>query len=230
MNNTNITAVLIDGGFFVKRMRHLEPGSSYNAKRMADLAWRFSLLHLSQKINGHKAHDHLYRIFFYDCEPIQKKMHNPISKKSIDFSKSMEAVFRLELHKELIKKRKVALRLGKLSSDANWVFKPNVAEDLLKKRKTLEDITEDDVMLSVRQKGVDMRIALDISSITLKRQANRIVLISGDSDFVPAAKFARREGIDFILDPMWQRIPDDLHEHIDGLRTVYKKPSPPSEI
>ena len=110
------------------------------------------------------------------------------------------------------------------------MFKPNVAEDLLKKRKTLEDITEDDVMLSVRQKGVDMRIALDISSITLKRQANRIVLISGDSDFVPAAKFARREGIDFILDPMWQRIPDDLHEHIDGLRTVYKKPSPPSEI
>jgi uncharacterized LabA/DUF88 family protein len=30
----------------------------------------------------------------------------------------------------------------------------------------------------------------------------QIVLISGDEDFVPALKLARREGIDFILDPM----------------------------
>lgn len=222
---TNIAAVLIDGGFFVKRMRHLEPHNAYDAKRMADCAWRFALLHLSQQINGQKAHDHLYRIFFYDCEPVQKKMHNPISRKSVDFSKSDEAVFRLALHKELIKKRKVALRLGKLSSDVDWIFKPSIAQDLLKGRKALADVTDADVILSVRQKGVDMRIALDISSITLKKQANRIVLISGDSDFVPAAKFARREGIDFILDPMWQRIPDDLNEHIDGLRSVCKRPT-----
>ncbi|MCY3544387.1 MAG: NYN domain-containing protein [Chloroflexi bacterium] len=33
-----------------------------------------------------------------------------------------------------------------------------------------------------------MRIGLDIASITLKRQADTIVLVSGDSDFVPAAK------------------------------------------
>ena len=48
---------------------------------------------------------------------------------------------------------------------------------------------------------------------------DRIVLISGDSDFVPAAKLARREGIDFILDPLYNHIPADLSEHIDGLRT-----------
>ena len=51
---------------------------------------------------------------------------------------------------------------------------------------------------------------------------------SGDSDFVPAAKLARREGIDFILDPMWATIRDDLHEHIDGLRTVIQRPSIPA--
>jgi uncharacterized LabA/DUF88 family protein len=45
-------------------------------------------------------------------------------------------------------------------------------------------------------------------------------LISGDSDFVPAAKLARREGIDFILDPMGQVIRDDLSEHVDGIRSV----------
>jgi len=46
-----------------------------------------------------------------------------------------------------------------------------------------------------------------------------IVLISGDSDFVSAAKLARREGIDFVLDPLGATIKEDLFEHIDGLRT-----------
>lgn len=74
--------------------------------------------------------------------------------------------------------------------------------------------------LGLRQKGVDMRIGLDITSITLKKQADTIILVTGDSDFVPAAKLARREGVEFILDPMWQSIGDDLFEHIDGLVSV----------
>ncbi|MCG3356849.1 NYN domain-containing protein, partial [Neisseria meningitidis] len=82
-----------------------------------------------------------------------------------------------------------------------WILKPQVMKNLLKNPST--QITENDVVLDVKQKGVDMRIGLDISSITLKKQADKIILFSGDSDFVPAAKLARREGIDFILDPMW---------------------------
>lgn len=216
------TAVLIDGAFFIKRIRHFEKHNAYNAKRISSLVFRLSLLHLSQKINGTKQHDSLYRIFFYDCAPLEKKMHNPISKKLIDFSKSDEAVFRRELHKELIKTRKLALRLGKLSDQlTHWRLKPAVMNKLLKGQIGQADITENDVVIDVKQKGVDMRIALDIASITLKKQADRIILISGDSDFVPAAKLARREGIDFILDPMWQNIPEDLFEHIDGLRSTY---------
>lgn len=53
---------------------------------------------------------------------------------------------------------------------------------------------------------------------------NQLVLISGDSDFVPAAKLARREGIDFVLDPMWSTIRPDFHEHIDGLKSVCPRP------
>ena len=57
-----------------------------------------------------------------------------------------------------------------------------------------------------------------------KKQVDQIVLIAGDADFVPAAKQARREGIDFILDPMWQPIPPNLNEHIDGLRSTCPQP------
>lgn len=78
-------------------------------------------------------------------------------------------------------------------------------------------------MFIAPQKGVDMRIGTDIASLTYKKQVSQIILIAGDSDFVPAAKLARREGIDFILDPMWANIKPDLFEHIDGLKSQWKK-------
>ena len=75
-----------------------------------------------------------------------------------------------------------------------------------------------------------MRIGLDIASLAYKRLVSQIILIAGDSDFVPAAKHARREGIDFILDPMWQSIRPELNEHIDGLRScTAKNPDPKTE-
>ncbi len=69
-----------------------------------------------------------------------------------------------------------------------------------------------------------MRIGLDISTLTLKKQADTIVLVAGDSDFVPAAKLARREGVEFVLDPLWQKINADLFEHIDGLQSTVPGP------
>ena len=70
----------------------------------------------------------------------------------------------------------------------------------------MASLTEKDFEPDFVQKGVDMRIGLDIASLTHKSLVSRTVLIAGDSDFVPAAKYARREGVDFFLDPMWQSI------------------------
>lgn len=88
-------------------------------------------------------------------------------------------------------------------------------------------VDDGDIQLGLRQKGVDMRIGLDIASITLKQQADTIVLVTGDSDFTPAAKLARREGVEFILDPLWQGVTDELNEHVDGIISVFPKPDNP---
>ena len=61
-------------------------------------------------------------------------------------------------------------------------------------------------------------VALVMINYPYKKQVDKIVLLAGDSDFVPAAKLARREGIDFVLDSLGRKIKDDLFEHIDGLR------------
>ena len=119
----------------------------------------------------------------------------------------------------------MALRLGKLNHSLNkWTITPEKINALLRKQITIDDLDpEKDVIPNVRQKQVDMKIGVDITSLVLKRQVDSIVLVAGDGDFVPAAKLARREGIDFILDPMWNQIQPDLNEHIDGLSCVLFK-------
>lgn len=119
--------------------------------------------------------------------------------------------------------RKVALRLGELAEgQAHWALRGRALKELANGRRQWSELTEEDFTLDLRQKGVDMRLGLDIASLAYKRQVNQIVLVAGDADFVPAAKLARREGIDFLLDPMWADIRPDLHEHIDGLRSVIR--------
>lgn len=108
--------------------------------------------------------------------------------------------------------------MGRLSEDQiGYRIKNDAFRKLLNGKLSIEDLTERDLYLNLEQKGVDMRIGVDISSLAFKKQVDQIILVSGDSDFVPAAKQARREGIDFLLSPMGNPIKADLFEHIDGL-------------
>ena len=52
---------------------------------------------------------------------------------------------------------------------------PNVA---------LQQVNATDLYPNINQKGVDMRIGLDIARIGLKKVAETMVLVTGDSDFV----------------------------------------------
>ena len=197
-----------------------------------------------------------YRIFYYDAYPYDGKSHDPVSNQSIDFAKSDVAKNRLALFDLLRKKRKFALRLGRTKLDQDWTVDSSLTKPLLRlllarlqsSEPILGQFTPDEikafealkqrwtslqrpkVKLGIRQKGVDMRIGIDIASLALKKQVHTIILVAGDSDFVPAAKLARREGIDFILDPLWQKVEADLFEHIDGMQSGLPKPTDPNEL
>ena len=228
------TAILVDGAFFLKRYRALYKTGNRDPEKVANDLYTICHKHLiNKKITDKKIlepreyqeyQESLYRIFYYDCYPLRFKIHHPITKELIDFSKTEEYQFRKGFFEQLKKKRKVALRLGQLTTYKKWKISSDSLKDLLKKEISVENLTEKEVSLDIVQKGTDIKIGIDIASLALKKQVNRIILISGDSDFVPAAKLARREGIDFILDPLWQPISPSLYEHIDGLRSVVKKP------
>jgi uncharacterized LabA/DUF88 family protein len=251
-------AILIDGGFFLKRLPKLVNADRREGpEKVAGLIRLMCRNHIFYLTKSPKDRwqDHVYRIFFYDALPYSGQAHHPFENKVIDFGKTPEAQFRLALFDALRKQRKAALRLGKVTREGDWSPPSEKVRRTLATRGLLASIDLDDldeggqitltkqqvasaramqkrwseiqnhhVVLGLRQKGVDMRIGLDIASITLKKQADTIILVSGDSDFVPAAKLARREGVEFILDPMWQNVNDDLFEHIDGLQSGLWKP------
>ncbi len=259
---TRRIAVLIDGGFFLKKLHRLVPEDRCDtAERVAKCATFLCKRHV-QRLTGENFNnqrsrwlDHVYRLFYYDALPFQGVAHHPISNIQIQFSKTPEAAFRNELFQHLRRRRKFALRLGKVSKESDWhLTSPALTKKLLRtkdfvsileaaaqeaEQPTLPDterlhlekivelwkqLTPDDLRLGLRQKGVDMRIGVDITTLTLKREVDTIILVTGDSDFVPAAKVARREGVEFILDPLWQSVNDDLYEHVDGVVSAFPKP------
>lgn len=219
------TAILVDGGFYRKRARYLW-GEKTAEERAKELT-AYCHAHLHDK-NGEDRQ--LYRIFYYDCEPVgRKSVYHPLKRANVDLDKSDTYVWATAFMEELKRRRKFALRLGHLSDQMNYNLKPAVTKALCSGKRTLDSLTEADFQFSAQQKGVDMKIGVDIASLAFKKQVDQIILIAGDSDFVPAAKLARREGIDFILDPMWNDIRPDLFEHIDGLKSQWRKKSPTKE-
>ena len=212
------TAILVDGGFYRKRARKLW-GKKSGIERASEL-YAYCQAHLNDKYETRS----LYRIFYYDCPPIENTLYHPLTQKNIHMKRTDTYKWTIDFFEQLRQKRKVALRLGTLSdNNTGYLPKPEIVKKLCSGALKIEDLSEEDFDIAVEQKGVDMKIGIDIASLAYKKQVDQIILISGDSDFVPAAKLARREGIDFILDPMWADIKDDLHEHIDGLRSNWKK-------
>ncbi len=232
------TALVIDGAYFLRRFKWSFPAlDAADPTKVAFAVGWMAYWHLHLRIRPklmERAAQHamfepaedpeLYRIFFYDCPPLLKKLHHPVSGKAIDLSKTDEAKFRLSVHYELQKVRKVALRLGRLNDDSEWRLRPATTKRLL--GAGAGPLTDDDFEIDTKQKGVDMKLGLDVASMAFKRQVDQIVLVAGDADFVPATKLARREGIDVVLDSMGGTPAKDLLQHVDGVRSCRMPEAP----
>lgn len=215
-------AIFVDAGFFNRFfLPVIDPDMNCPASELAKKMWHYWIKHVNRS-----AGESLYRIFYYDCPPLENIAHHPITNRQIDFSKSDITRYMQALHAELLKQPFVACRMGRLQVDPkkDWGFirTDNQAHSFKKLVRGEVDaslINPDYVSLRPRQKGVDMKIGVDIASVVLKKQAEKIVLISGDSDFVPASKLARMEGAHFILDAMGRKVQGELAEHIDQLKS-----------
>ena len=212
------TAIFVDGGFYRKRARTLF-GKKTPHERANEL-YAYCLKHISDVDGGDPRR--LYRIFYYDCPPIENIVFNPVTGANVNLQRQTTYQWTKDFFDALLSKRKVALRLGRLSTvGIRYILRSDAMKDICAGRRTVSSLTDDDLELHIEQKGVDMRIGIDIAHLAYKHLVEQLVLISGDSDFVPVAKLARREGLDVILDPMGAHTAPDLREHVDGVKSHY---------
>ena len=197
-------AFFVDAGFLRKRIFFFKSFFLEGATIR-----EYCLRHLREE-------EKLYRIFYYDAPPLDRIGQTPFGEK-LDFSEQASSKKAQELLESIRETPNMALRLGRLSWQNDWVLKPKAQKRLID--GDAQKLADDDFTPNVRQKAVDMKIGLDIATIAFKKLADRVVLIAGDSDFSPAAKLARTEGLHVTLDPLGNKVPSDLLEHIDDMCT-----------
>lgn len=182
--------IMLDGGFVKKR--HMSKTKKFPTT--ADVT------KLHHDIMAHSAlagHD-LIRIYWYDAPPFQGSAINPIDKSKVDFSTSSQARQNQALLDALELEPYFAVREGELIN-TGWKLGKAALKNI---RKNGGKLTAQDLVPDISQKGVDMRIGLDVAWIALKRTADVLVLVTGDSDFIPAMKLARKEGLLIFVDTM----------------------------
>jgi uncharacterized LabA/DUF88 family protein len=198
-------AILIDGAFLTKKLqsRNRRPATADDILRECER------LQALQYVSEYE----LLRIYFYDASPASGSVRYPVSRRDYNLSGTDRFRNAQRLHDQLVLKPHFALRMGEVTLSPNtWRIKPRAAAGLI---RSMEALRDDHFELDLTQKGVDMRIGMDMARLALKEMVRAVIVVTGDSDFVPSFKFVRREGVKVFLDPMGHNVRLNLRQHSD---------------
>lgn len=198
------SAYLIDGGFF-HRVLTKQMSWPCVAADVTDFVSRFNQLE--------NQNAELLRIYFYDSPPFNGTEKQPVSGVSLDFSKSNTYRQRARFLADLKHSDFVSVREGALVFHG-WRLKKAGIRKLQNQSGSLAD---EDYAPDLQQKGVDIKIGLDIAWLALERIVHRIILVTGDSDLIPAMKFARRHGIQVFLATLGHGVARSTKDDADRL-------------
>lgn len=184
-------AILLDGGFVKKKL----------PQALGHFPTPNDVVSVSTSVMGKPrlAGLALYRVLYYDAPPYEGTSSNPISGTALNFAATPEArqnkalIDRLELEPDF------AVRRGEIVQ-SGWKLGRSALRSLAQHGP--RPIVANDLVPDMEQKGVDIRIGLDIARIAINRLVDVLVLVTSDSDFVPVMKFARPEGLKVYLETM----------------------------
>jgi uncharacterized LabA/DUF88 family protein len=162
-------AVLIDGGHL--RVYTRKSGNLFVPDYIEKIAHGCAL-----------ADEVIQRILYYDCRPYDGEATLPVSGTKKAFGGSDKWLHDLS-HKDLFAVRIGVLKFrGFILKQSRIPFTPTVP------------LTDSDFEAKFEQKGVDMRIGLDMATISANHSVDLIAVVTNDTDCIPAMKHARRAG------------------------------------
>lgn len=196
-------AVILDGGFVKKKLQ----ASLRKFPTPDDIV---ALVEATMK-KPRLTDAQVFRVFYYDAVPFEGRARNPVDGSLLNFSATPQARLNRQLIDSLELKPDFAVRRGVIVHHG-WKLGHAALASL---SKTPRAVIAKDFVPDMGQKGVDIRIGLDIARISAKRIVDIIVLVTGDSDFVPVMKFARTEGIKVYLEALGHGVRRELKAHAD---------------
>jgi uncharacterized LabA/DUF88 family protein len=196
------TAVMIDGAFIRKKFRVALKREIMAPDIEKIILEILRLFHLPSQE---------YRAYFYDCKPCSEKTSLPISHTPYNFETTPQYASGQKLIKEIKMLPFFAVREGVLSFNG-WTLK----------EKCYGQNPLDDKCFApnLKQKGVDIKIGLDVAWVSFNHIAENIVLITSDSDFVPIIKTARRNGVFVYLFTLGHNVKKELPENVDVVNVL----------
>lgn len=198
-------AILVDGGYITKVLKDRNRAAA-TADQIEAECQRLAALPLV-------ADYELLRIYYYDAYPSTETVKFPVSGSPHALGATVRFGEAQALHDRLILKPNFALRMGSVSlTPYRWKMKSRVAKALIKAPRALQD---DDFVLDMTQKGVDIRIGMDMARLALREMVRAVVVVTGDTDFVPAFKYVRREGVKVFLETLGGGGRVELRGHAD---------------
>jgi uncharacterized LabA/DUF88 family protein len=207
-------AILLDGGYLTKKLRQ----RLGRAPTADDIMIECERLQGLPHVEGYE----LLRIYYYDAAPSSELVHKPVTQTTYNLGETERFRQSQILLDHLVMKPNIALRLGRLDvSFHKWRLKPAVVGDLIAAPRAL---TDNDFDLDLTQKGVDMRIGMDMARLALRQMVRAVIVVTGDADFVPAFKYVRREGVKVILEPLGGGGRRELREHADIVLEARRRP------
>ena len=187
-------AILIDGGH--TRVLVRKAGKIYNPDYIEQLA----------RAAIDKEEEDIVRILYYDCPPFNGNVKLPVSGDVKEYNSSGVWL------DDLAERDLFAVRRGILKFRGFVPRKVPVAREAL---------TDDDFEPRFEQKGVDMRIGLDIATYADNRSIDRFVIFTADTDCIPAFKHARKLGLQVVLvDLPRGKLVGESRQHADFVRCV----------
>lgn len=200
-------ALLVDGSFMLRRLR----ASLRREPLAADVVERCHQIRASAPLRDAE----LLRILFYDAPAFEGRVLDLETRRDESLARTDVARRRTALRDQLALAPDFALRLGELTYEG-FTLDRSAAQRIVREGRS---IRPDDLRLRLTQKGVDLRIGLDIARLALADRVDAIAVVTGDSDFIPAFKFARREGLRVYLDHMGGPVRRELKVHADVILT-----------
>jgi uncharacterized LabA/DUF88 family protein len=168
-------AVFIDGGYWQKILKN-RFGSP-----------KIDLAALSEELCGKQER---LRTYFYDCLPYQGE--NPTDEEKARYRKkqtylhALGLLSRFEVRQGRLARRTINFKEVERADGTTFLISCSDADPAYDPKN---------VVLKFEQKGIDTLLAIDVTGLSVRKSIGTVVLLAGDSDFIPSMRVAKDEGM-----------------------------------